>query len=91
MTLHIFLACVLALNLIVVALFILQKRSRSAKMLVVLLLSSTGVGLLLLLYGVSGQSSILDVALMFVLLSSVTAILFAKRMRYKIDDRDKNG
>lgn len=90
MSLHISLASILALNLIVVALFILQKRSRSAKMLVALLLSTTGVGLLLLLYGVSKQSALLDVALMFVLLSSVTAILFAKRMRYRLDNRDKD-
>ncbi|MDP2076715.1 MAG: monovalent cation/H+ antiporter complex subunit F [Sulfuricurvum sp.] len=91
MTLHLFLASILAFNLIIAAIFILQKRSQSAKMLVSLLLSTTGVGLLLLLYGISQEGALLDVALMFVLLGSVTAILFAKRLRYKRDTRDNGG
>jgi len=83
MTLEIFLATILGINLIITTLFILQKRSSSAKMLVSLLLSTTGVALLLLLFGISKESALLDVAFMFVLLSSVTAILFAKRLRYR--------
>ena len=82
MSLELLLAAILLANLIVAAIFILQKHSQSAKMLITLLLGSTGVGLLLLLYGVSKESSILDAALMLVLLSSVTAIVFAKRLRY---------
>lgn len=77
------LAAILALNLIVAALFILKKRMQSAKMLVSLLLGTTGVGLILLLYGASKNGALLDVALIFVLLSSVTAIVYAKRLRYK--------
>jgi len=91
MKLEILLALILGLNLIIATLFILQKRSHSAKMLVSLLLGTTGVGLLLLLYGISEVSALLDVALMFVFLSSVTAILFAKRLRYLRGTRGSGG
>jgi multisubunit Na+/H+ antiporter MnhF subunit len=89
MTLYVFLASILALNLIIATIFLLQKRSQSTKMLVSILLGTTGVGLLLLLYGISKEGAILDVALMFVLLGSVTAILFAKRLRYRRDNGGK--
>jgi len=91
MRLEILLALILGSNLIVATIFILQKRSFSAKMLVSLLLGTTGVGLLLLLYGISEEGALLDVALMFVFLSSVTAILFAKRLRYIKDTRESGG
>ena len=83
MSLYILLGTVLVLNLIVTALFILGNQTRSGKMLVTLLLSTTGVGVMFLLYGVTKQRAILDVALVIVLLSSVTAIVFAKRLRYQ--------
>ena len=90
MKLEILLAIVLVLNLISVTIFILQKKSQSAKMLVSMLLSSIGVGLLLLLYEISKEHALLDVALIFVFLSSATAILFAKRLHYR-SAIDKSG
>ncbi|MBE0514524.1 monovalent cation/H+ antiporter complex subunit F [Sulfurimonas sp.] len=51
-------------------------------MMITLLFSTTGVGVLFLLYEISRVDSFLDVALVFVLLSSVSAIVFAKRLRY---------
>jgi multisubunit Na+/H+ antiporter MnhF subunit len=83
MNLSIILGTILVFNLIVTALFILKNQTRSGKMLVTLLLNTTGVGVILLLYGLTKQRSILDVALVIVLLSSVTAIVFAKRLRYQ--------
>lgn len=85
MNLYTILGVILVLNLIFTTIFILRTQTQSGKMLITLLLSNTGVGVLFLLYGVSLQSSILDVALIIVLLSSVTAIVFAKRLRYKKD------
>ena len=67
--------------------FILKTKTQSSKMLVILLFSTTGVGILFLLYDIEKMDSFLDVALIFVLLSSVSAIVFAKRLRYKsVDD-----
>lgn len=83
MSLYIILGTILVFNLIVTAIFILKTQTQSGKMLVTLLLSTTGIGVIFLLYGLTKQSSILDVALVIVLLSSVTAIVFAKRLRYK--------
>ncbi|HEY9189870.1 MAG TPA: monovalent cation/H+ antiporter complex subunit F [Sulfurovum sp.] len=83
MSLYTLLGTVLVFNLIVTALFILRNQTRSGKMLVTLLLSTTGVGVMFLLYGLTEQRAILDVALVIVLLSSVTAIVFAKRLRYQ--------
>lgn len=83
MSLYIILGTILVFNLIVTVLFILKNQTRSGKMLVTLLLSTTGVGVILLLYGLTKQRSILDVALVIVLLSSVTAIVFAKRLHYQ--------
>lgn len=71
---------ILVLNLILTTIFILK--TKSSKMLVTLLFSTTGVGILFLLYDLEQNESILDVALIFVLLSSVSAIVFAKRLRY---------
>ncbi len=86
MSLYTILGTILVLNLIFTAIFILKTQTQSGKMLITLLLSTTGVGVLFLLYGVTLQNSILDVALIIVLLSSVTAIVFAKRLRYRRDD-----
>ena len=83
MSLYIILGTILVFNLMVTAIFILKNQTRSGKMLVTLLLSTTGVGVIFLLYGLTKQHSILDVALVIVLLSSVTAIVFAKRLRYQ--------
>lgn len=83
MSLYIILGTILVFNLIVTVLFILKNQTRSGKMLVTLLLSTTGVGVMFLLYGLTKQRSILDVALVIVLLSSVTAIVFAKRLHYQ--------
>lgn len=73
---------ILLLNLILTTIFILKTKTKSSKMLVTLLFSTTGVGILFLLYDLEQNESILDVALIFVLLSSVSAIVFAKRLRY---------
>ena len=73
---------ILLLNLILTTIFILKTKTKSSKMLVTLLFSTTGVGILFLLYDIEQNESILDVALIFVLLSSVSAIVFAKRLRY---------
>lgn len=73
---------ILVLNLILTTIFILKTKTKSSKMLVTLLFSTTGVGILFLLYDLEQNESILDVALIFVLLSSVSAIVFAKRLRY---------
>lgn len=73
---------ILVLNLILTTIFILKTKTKSSKMLITLLFSTTGVGILFLLYDLEQNESILDVALIFVLLSSVSAIVFAKRLRY---------
>jgi multisubunit Na+/H+ antiporter MnhF subunit len=83
MTFSYILATVLVLNLIVTIIFVLKTKSQSSKMLIALLFSNTGVGVLVLLFDVYGIDSFLDIALMIVLLSSVSAIVFAKRLRYK--------
>lgn len=83
MSVSIVLLWILVLNLIVTTIFILKTKTQSSKMLVTLLFSTTGVGILFLLYDIEKVDSILDVALIFVLLSSVSAIVFAKRLRYK--------
>jgi multisubunit Na+/H+ antiporter MnhF subunit len=87
MSLSSFLLIILVLNLVITTLFVLKTKTQSSKMLVTLLFSTTGVGILFLLYDIEKIDSILDVALIFVLLSSVSAIVFAKRLRYKsVDD-----
>ncbi|MGM0519559.1 MAG: hypothetical protein ACQERD_07935 [Campylobacterota bacterium] len=73
---------VLVLNIILTASYILKTKTKSSKMLVTLLFSTTGVAILFLLYDISQNESILDIALIFVLLSSISAIVFAKRLRY---------
>jgi multicomponent Na+:H+ antiporter subunit F len=88
MNLYTLLAILLVINLIVGAIFILRGQTQSGKMLVTLLLSTTGVGVLFLLYALSKEDSILDVALIFVLLSSVTAIVFAKRLHYTKENHE---
>lgn len=80
MNLYIVLSAILVFNLIVTSIFILKIKTSSGKMLITLLLSTTGVGVLFLLYGLTKHDSLLDVALVFVLLNSVTAIVFAKRL-----------
>jgi multisubunit Na+/H+ antiporter MnhF subunit len=82
------LGTVLVFNLIVTAIFILKTQTQSGKMLVTLLLSTTGIGIIFLLYGITKQNSILDIALVFVLLGSVTTIVFAKRLRYRKDENE---
>ncbi|QOG13152.1 hypothetical protein [Arcobacter sp. FWKO B] len=79
------LATALVFNLVVTSIFILKTKSQSSKMLITLLFSTTGVGVLLLLFDCDCLNShlLLDIALIFVLLSSVAAIVFAKRLRYK--------
>lgn len=86
MSLYTILGTILVFNLIVTSVYILKTKTKSSKMLITLLFSTTGVGVLFLLYMHTENSSILDVALIFVLLSSVAAIVFAKRLRYRIDD-----
>lgn len=82
MSLSSILLFLLVLNLILTTIFILKTKTKSSKMLVTLLFSTTGVAILLLLYDINKNESILDIALIFVLLSSVSAIVFAKRLRY---------
>lgn len=82
MSLSYFLILLLVLNLVLTTFFILKMKTRANKMMITLLFSTTGVGILFLLYGISTVDSFLDVALVFVLLSSVSAIVFAKRLRY---------
>lgn len=82
MSLSSILLFLLLLNLILTTIFILKTKTKSSKMLVTLLFSTTGVAILLLLYDINKNESILDIALIFVLLSSVSAIVFAKRLRY---------
>lgn len=77
-----FLILLLVLNLVLSTFFILKMKTRANKMMITLLFSTTGVGVLFLLYEISRVDSFLDVALVFVLLSSVSAIVFAKRLRY---------
>lgn len=72
----------LVLNLVLSTFFILKMNTRANKMMITLLFGTTGVGILFLFYGNTKIDSFLDVALVFVLLSSVSAIVFAKRLRY---------
>jgi multisubunit Na+/H+ antiporter MnhF subunit len=88
MSISIILLWILVFNLIVTTFFILKTKTQSSKMLVTLLFSTTGVGILFLLYDIEKIDSILDVALIFVLLSSVSAIVFAKRLRYKRENNE---
>jgi multisubunit Na+/H+ antiporter MnhF subunit len=83
MNLYVALSAVLVFNLIVTSIFILKIETHSGKMLITLLLSTTGVGVLFLFYGLTKNDSLLDVALVLVLLNSVTVIVFAKRLQYK--------
>jgi multisubunit Na+/H+ antiporter MnhF subunit len=77
------LASILLLNLIVSLLFILKTKSHGSKMLITLLFSTTGVAVLLLLFNCEKNLRLfLDIALVFVLLSAITAIVFAKRLRF---------
>jgi multisubunit Na+/H+ antiporter MnhF subunit len=83
MNFEIILASILLLNLVVSLLFILKTKSHGSKMLITLLFSTTGVAVLLLLFGCQKSLHLfLDVALIFVLLSAITAIVFAKRLRF---------
>lgn len=77
-----FLAIVLLLNLIISLLAVLKTDAGSSKMLVTILFSTTGVAFLLLLYGMEGRGYLLDIALAFIVLSTVTGAVFAKRIRY---------
>ena len=87
MSINTLLATLLIINLIFASIFLLKTKSQSSKMLVTLLFSTTGAGVVLLLFDMTNNTSLLDIALMVVLLSSVSAILFAKRLRY-MDSRD---
>jgi multicomponent Na+:H+ antiporter subunit F len=77
-----FLILTLVLNLVFTTFFILKMKTRADKMMITLLFGTTGVGILFLLYDKIGIDSLLDIALVIVLLSSVSAIVFAKRLRY---------
>lgn len=77
---------ILIFNIIVTASYVLKTKTSSSKMLVTLLFSTTGVAILFLLYDITQNESILDIALIFVLLSSISAIVFAKRLRYRRKD-----
>lgn len=83
MTFSVLLVVILLLNLFLTSLFLLTSKTKSSKMLFTLLFSTTGVGVLLLLFDISKNNSFLDIALVMVLLSSVSAIVFAKRLRYR--------
>lgn len=72
---------ILLINFAATMLFVLKTKSQSSKMLVTLLFSTIGVALLLMMYSLYDQVLFLDIALVFVLLSCVTAIVFAKRLR----------
>ena len=86
MNIELFLATFLMLNLIVSLFFVLKTKSHSSKMLVTLLFSTTGVAVLLLLFSNDmALKQYLDIALIFVLLSAITAIIFAKRLRVMRD------
>ncbi len=86
MDLYTTLSTILVFNLVATSIYLLNTKTQSAKMLITLLLSTTGIGVIFLLYAKTKHDSILDIALIFVLLSSVTAIVFAKRLRYKKGD-----
>ncbi|MGM0532909.1 MAG: monovalent cation/H+ antiporter complex subunit F [Campylobacterota bacterium] len=76
-----FLVLILLINFSMSLFFLLKTASLSSKMLVTMLFSTIGVASLLLLYGCTNSTLFLDIALVFVLLSSSTAIIFAKRLR----------
>jgi len=83
MNTELFLAALLLLNLFISLFFVLQTRSHSSKMLITLLFSTTGAAVLLLLYSSNpALRGLLDAALVFLLLSAVTAIIFAKRLHF---------
>jgi multisubunit Na+/H+ antiporter MnhF subunit len=77
-----FFIVLLMLNLVLTSFVLLKMKTRADKMTITLLFGTTGVGILFLLYAQSKQNSFLDLALVIVLLSSVSAIVFAKRLRY---------
>lgn len=86
MSIELFLATVLVLNLVVSLFFVLKTRSHSSKMLVSLLFSTSAVAVLLLLFSNNcSLDQLLDIALVFVLLSAITATIFAKRSRIMKD------
>ena len=78
---------ILLLNFVATILFVLKTKSQSSQMLVTMLFSTIGIAILLMMYALHSQSLFLDIALIFVLLSSVTAIVFAKRLRVLNEDQ----
>lgn len=83
MSIELILATILLLNLLMSLFFVLKTSSHSSKMLITLLFSTTGVAVLLLLFSCNeALEQFLDIALIFVLLSGITAIVFAKRSRF---------
>lgn len=73
-----FLSLALFVNLIVALLFVLRAKTKADKILITLLLGTTGVAFLLLLYADSKEESLIDTALVFMLLASVAATVFAR-------------
>jgi multicomponent Na+:H+ antiporter subunit F len=59
--------------------FVLRSSDEGDKLLTSLLLTTTGICVLLLLYAGEGESAFLDIALIFALLSAVAGVVFSKR------------
>ncbi|MBN2964263.1 hypothetical protein JWV37_05695 [Sulfurospirillum sp. T05] len=72
-------AVVLLINIMVAFWFVLRTSGEGDKLLTSLLLSTTGICILLVFYGLSGEGSFLDIGLVFALLSAVAGVVFSKR------------
>ena len=86
MKFELLLLVILVMNFVVSLAVVLKKKPQTDKMMITLLFGTTGVGVLFLLYHITKITSFIDVALVFVLLSSIAAIVFAKRLRYMDTD-----
>ena len=78
-TLYIILALFLLLNLAAGMWRVFLGPTTADRMLAVQLFGTTAVAILLLLAQLTGNSAILDVALLFALLAGVTAVAFVQR------------
>ena len=78
-TLYIILALFLLLNLAAGMWRVFLGPTTADRMLAVQLFGTTAVAILLLLAQLTGNSAILDVALLFALLAGVTAVAFIQR------------
>lgn len=72
-------AAILLANLLAALVRILRGPTAADRLLAALLFGSTGVALLLLLAQAGGDPALVDVALVFALLSAITGAAFAQR------------